>query len=471
MALTGKNNEEKIWNYLYDKIKNAFGVAGMEGNLFAESGLLPCNMQDSFEKKLGMTDASYTAAVDNGNYKKFERDGVGYGIAQWTFWSRKNALLAYAKKTGKSIGDLEMQLEFLYKELSENYKSVLTALKTAKSVKAASDIVLLQFERPANCSDSVKNLRASYGQTIYNRYAGTKTAPAAKTGVTAAQAEVYVKKLLKHYPFTYCPTLASYTSNKTPHKGDIVLFYRKATFAHTGIVTSASGNSYSTIEGNTSGASGVVANGGGVCKKSYSVSDNPGTRFFRPDYSILVQAGIFKSTDAAIDAVIAVAQGEVGYLEKVSASDLYSKTGNAGSANYTKYWADLYPRWQGQPWCAIFVTWILFQAITGNACTSGSGGSAQNPQPAAKKEVNCSGYATSGPDKNVAGTYTVTAKSGLNMRHSAGNGTIMVTLPYKHQVECYGYYSTVSGVKWPMVRTTYNGTTYTGFMSSAYLKK
>ena len=41
MALTGKTNEEKIWNFLASKGLNAFGVAGLMGNLYAESALNP----------------------------------------------------------------------------------------------------------------------------------------------------------------------------------------------------------------------------------------------------------------------------------------------------------------------------------------------------------------------------------------------------------------------------------------------
>ena len=40
--------------------------------------------------------------------------------------------------------------------------------------------------------------------------------------------------------------------------------------------------------------------------------------------------------EAAIDAVIRIAQGEVGYLEKASVADLDSKTANAGINNYTE---------------------------------------------------------------------------------------------------------------------------------------
>ena len=110
MSLTGKNNEEKIWNFLTGKGLNSYGAAGLMGNLFAESGLNPHNLQNTYEKKLGYTDDDYTDAVDSGKYTGFVHDSAGYGLAQWTFWSRKEALLNYVKAAGASIGDLETQL-------------------------------------------------------------------------------------------------------------------------------------------------------------------------------------------------------------------------------------------------------------------------------------------------------------------------------------------------------------------------
>lgn len=167
MALTGNSTEEKIYNFLYGRIKNAFGVSGLMGNLFAESGLVPTNLQNSFEKKLGYTDDTYTTSVDNGDYTNFVHDSAGYGLAQWTYWSRKENLLLFVRSRNQSIGDLESQLEFLYQELSTGYKAVLTKLKAAKSVREASDVVLTQYERPADQSESVKEKRASYGQKYY----------------------------------------------------------------------------------------------------------------------------------------------------------------------------------------------------------------------------------------------------------------------------------------------------------------
>ena len=69
--------EKKIWNYLKSKGLNDYGVAGLMGNLYAESGLKPTNLQNTYERKLGMTDAQYTAAVDNGKYTTFIRDSAG----------------------------------------------------------------------------------------------------------------------------------------------------------------------------------------------------------------------------------------------------------------------------------------------------------------------------------------------------------------------------------------------------------
>ena len=172
------NNEQVIWDYLMSKIGNAYGVAGLMGNLQAESGLRPNNLQNTFEKKFGMTDDQYTAAVDNGSYTNFVNDSAGYGLAQWTFWSRKQNLYSYAKKFGVSIGELNMQLEFLCNVELPGYKTVWATLQTATSVKEASDIVLTQFEKPANQSDAVKDARAKLGQNFYNKYAGTTPTPA-----------------------------------------------------------------------------------------------------------------------------------------------------------------------------------------------------------------------------------------------------------------------------------------------------
>ena len=90
---------------------------------------------------------------------------------------------------------------------------------------------------------------------------------------------------------------------------------------------------------------------------------------------------------------------------------------------------------------------------------------------AAGKEVKGTDVATKF-DKSLAGTYTVTAGSGLNVRNAAGtNQDILVSIPKGTKVQNYGYYTPQDGVNWLYVKFTYQNMTYTGFCSAAYLKK
>lgn len=152
------------------KIGNPYGVAGLMGNLYAESGLLPNNLQDSYEVALGCSDSSYTQAVDSGSYANFSNDSAGYGLAQWTASGRKRDLLAFANERSCSISDLDMQLDFLCKELESKFPGVLSVLKNAQSVREASDYVLFRFEAPLDQSESVQIRRAANDSVYYGRY-------------------------------------------------------------------------------------------------------------------------------------------------------------------------------------------------------------------------------------------------------------------------------------------------------------
>ena len=173
--------EKTIWDTLMGFIGNAYGVAGLMGNLYAESALNPRNLQNNGNKALGMTDDEFTAAMDAGAYGNFVNDGYGYGLAQWTYHSRKAALLAYVQERGVSVGDLAGQLGFLCKELTV-YSSVLKTLKSAKTVRAASDAVLKGYEKPADQGTSVQEKRAAYGQKYYDKYAGGAAAAPVSNG-------------------------------------------------------------------------------------------------------------------------------------------------------------------------------------------------------------------------------------------------------------------------------------------------
>jgi len=155
-------NEKTIWDFLLQKTGNAYGTAAIMGNLMAESSLNPRCVT-------GIKDPEYICKADNEEID-FAHDGHAFGLVQWCYYTRKGGLLAYAKQTGRSVGHLQMQLEYLVKEMSQDYKSVWNAVCTAKDIRSASDIVMLKYEKPSGTSEAAKKKRADYGKMFYVEY-------------------------------------------------------------------------------------------------------------------------------------------------------------------------------------------------------------------------------------------------------------------------------------------------------------
>lgn len=106
------------------------------------------------------------------------------------------------------------------------------------------------------------------------------------------------KKLLCGALYHYCPTgvnqfkkSGKWSSN--PEPGAVIFFTNGSRAYHTGIVTEVTNTRVKTIEGNTSGASGVIENGGGVCQKSYSKTDGKILGYGLPDWS-LVESQVYE---------------------------------------------------------------------------------------------------------------------------------------------------------------------------------
>lgn len=168
--------EQTIWNYFKGKIGNEYGVAGLMGNLQAESGLYPNRVQGDIP--YSSYSVEYTAKVDSGEISENDfvnngPNGGGYGLCQWTYPTRKQALYNMYKTGYTSIGSINLALDYLWWELQNSYAGVLSVLKTATSIREASDKVLHDFENPADQSTSVEAQRASMGQAFYNTYSGT----------------------------------------------------------------------------------------------------------------------------------------------------------------------------------------------------------------------------------------------------------------------------------------------------------
>ena len=170
---------QTIWDYFLGKIGNKYGVAGLMGNLQAESGLYPDRVQGDIP--YSNYSKSYTADVDNGVISEYDfvhngPNGGGYGLAQWTFYTRKQALYnRYKSGDYSSIGSIELACDYLWYELVNSYSGVLSVLRTASSVREASDKVLHDFENPADQSESVEEVRAALGMNHYNSFADSGT--------------------------------------------------------------------------------------------------------------------------------------------------------------------------------------------------------------------------------------------------------------------------------------------------------
>lgn len=162
-------NNQLVWDMLLTDIKNEYGVAGIMGNLQAESCIRSNNLQNTGNNALGVTDEEYTLQIDAGNRDFI--DNRGYGIAQWTSSNRKKRLLEYVKNKNKSIGDLESQVEFLLIEMKSYYPSVYKSVVEAKSVKEASDVVLIKYEAPASKNNiNTQISRANKGEEFYKEF-------------------------------------------------------------------------------------------------------------------------------------------------------------------------------------------------------------------------------------------------------------------------------------------------------------
>lgn len=102
------------------------------------------------------------------------------------------------------------------------------------------------------------------------------------------------KRMLGGSLYHYCPTGVNQFKKagrwgQTPEPGEVVFFTNGQRAYHTGIVVEVTASKIKTIEGNTSGASGVIENGGGVCQKTYSRTYGKILGYGLPDWSLAAQ--------------------------------------------------------------------------------------------------------------------------------------------------------------------------------------
>lgn len=485
----------KLYQIFIDAGMTSQGACGLLGNLSAESALRSNNLQNSYQSKLGMTDEQYTKAVDNGSYTNFVYDSAGYGLAQWTYWSRKQSLLKYAKSMGKSIGDEEMQAKFLIKEIKE-YSNVFKILTTTKSVREASDAVLLKYERPADSGESVQKYRAKLGQEFYNKYVGKektvmaysrqKVVDLANSWVGRKESDGSHKYIIDiynsqkkfprgtpmQYDWAWCAAtwsaiavklgyqkimpieISCYyiieiakkmgcwveTDSYVPKPGDAILYDwddsgrgdNRNSADHIGTV----------VYVNKSSGYMVVTEGNysnAVKKRTISINGRYIRGFITPKYT---ENTVSKPAQESNKSVTTIAREVIA--GQWGTGTERRKALEAKGYNYNE------------------VQEKVNDILNGNAKKPVTSTSTKKSITATCAARNFSKY--------IADDYKATAD--LYMRNDAGtNKKALVLMPKGTKVKCYGYYNISNGTKWYYIQCTINGVKYTGFSHSGYLKR
>lgn len=159
---------------IYDALRAAGmtkeGACGLMGNMMAESSMKSNIAQRGMTK---LTDEQYTAAADNGLID-FRNDSVGYGLCQWTYPTRKAALLQFVKSRGVSVGDEAMQVQFCIKELKQDYPALWRYLCESHDLFMCAQKVCVEYERPA-----VNNVgtRYEFAERFYDEFANGEVKP------------------------------------------------------------------------------------------------------------------------------------------------------------------------------------------------------------------------------------------------------------------------------------------------------
>lgn len=166
-------SKQTIWNYLKSHTElSDEAIAGIMGNMEAESNCEACRMQGDFTAD--RSKSKEYARKTNSGQNNFINDSIGFGLCQWTYYSRKQNLLNCCRSYGKGVEDEEAQLAFMLAEMQMEFTNMWRRLLACTTIADAAALMCREYERPAvlNITD-----RTKYGQQIYNTYHGSTPEP------------------------------------------------------------------------------------------------------------------------------------------------------------------------------------------------------------------------------------------------------------------------------------------------------
>jgi hypothetical protein len=166
-------NDEPAFDYFLGKGLTDFQAAGIVGNLDQESGVDP-------------------NAVQQG--------GPGRGIAQWSVGGRwdtdsNDNCTWYASQQGQSVWSLQLQLDFIWYELTTFPSYGLSDLRGTTNVTDATVTFETDFEGCGECDQSTRisyaeSVLAAYGAAPYGAQFVSQSFPLATTTLTMVEGQV-----------------------------------------------------------------------------------------------------------------------------------------------------------------------------------------------------------------------------------------------------------------------------------------
>ena len=482
-----------IIDYMRSKGLNNNGIAGLLGNIYAESRLYPNNLQNKYNKIFNLTDEEYTEAVDTGTYTKFDTDAAGFGLCQWTREGRKTGYHNYAKSKNLSVGDLSVGTEYIYIELSQAYKAVLAELKSSSnSVRSCAEIVVLKYEVPGSVLDpntrqATLDKRTQYAQDFYDKYL-SQPIPI-PTPSTFSIPQIFLTNndcykdnwhmkpvgIVVHSTGCNNPYIKRYVQ---PDDGIIGKNTNNNDWNRPGVEKCVSAFIGKDKNGNVTGRQTLPWD---VCtwgcgrgsKGSYNYpatkshpNDIPYIQFEICEDDLTDENYFNKAFDYAADLCAYLCKMFNISINNIVSHKEASNYGMASNHNDPHNWLSKFNK--DMNWFRELVKTKMNGTIpipTPTPTPTPTPEPEPTPEPIPSSEIEkAKSY-----DSNLNKTYVTT--TALNLRVGAGvTKKKELLMPKGTSVRCYGYYTTVLGVKWLLVQVKINGNKYTGYCSSIYLK-
>lgn len=165
-------NAETILRYLTGKGLTLAQATGFVGNMRQESTLNPAKIQGG--------------SIAPSTYQPV--DGVGFGLVQWTPSSRQKPLQDLATKTSRSVIDMNLQLDYVWQEVTGTYKATLLALTDRPSITPTDAAIIVHgnttgdarlsiapkvaYEASGDSTEEIIKTRGGNAEYFYNMFKG-----------------------------------------------------------------------------------------------------------------------------------------------------------------------------------------------------------------------------------------------------------------------------------------------------------